>query len=118
MADIAVIVLNWNGGGLAVESVASFVSQTRRARRLGGRQRIDRWIVRGHCRGVPQAHLIRNDRNRGYRAGGQPGSRRRRPGALRGAGQQRHHSARRRSLARVVEYMEAHPDVQRRLRPL
>jgi N-acetylglucosaminyl-diphospho-decaprenol L-rhamnosyltransferase len=111
MADIAVIVLNWNGGRLAVDSVGSFVAQTVEA---------DVWVIDngstdGSCeaiaRACPQARMIRNDRNRGYAPAVNQG--------LAAAGPARYVVLAnndiilrdRQSIERVVAYMDAHPDV-------
>jgi GT2 family glycosyltransferase len=68
MPDVAAIVANWNGGALAVDSVASIVGQTCRP---------DVWVIDnastdGSCEAIaarfPQVHIVRNDRNVGYAA--------------------------------------------------
>jgi GT2 family glycosyltransferase len=66
MAEVAVVMPNWNGGALAVESVGSFVAQTPSP---------DLWIIDngstdGSCEAIasayPGVNVIRNERNRGY----------------------------------------------------
>ena len=111
MNDFAVIVPNWNGGRLAVESVASLVAQTVEP---------EVWVIDngssdGSCDAIaaacPQAHLVRNDRNRGYAPAVNQG--------LAAAGPSRYIVLanndvilrERDSLARVRDHMDARPDV-------
>jgi N-acetylglucosaminyl-diphospho-decaprenol L-rhamnosyltransferase len=111
MSDIAVIMANWNGGPLAVESVGSFLAQT---------APLDVWVIDngstdGSCEAIarawPRAMMIRNDRNRGYAPAVNQG--------LAAAGPVRYvvlanndillrdpHA-----LARLTAYMDAHPAV-------
>ena len=68
MSEIAVVIVNWNGGGLAVDSVASIAAQDARP---------DVWLVdNGSTDGslvaietaCPSVKVIRNGRNLGYAA--------------------------------------------------
>ena len=68
MSEIAVVVVNWNGGGVAVESVASIAAQDAAP---------DVWLVdNGSTDGslaaiesaCPSVKVIRNGRNLGYAA--------------------------------------------------
>ena len=111
MNEFAVVILNWNGGRLAVDSVASFVAQTVEPEVWV----IDNGSTDGSCEAIavacPQAHLIRNECNRGYAPAVNQG--------LIAAGPSRYivlanndvilpeHD----SLARVAEYGDGHPDV-------
>ena len=66
MNEFAVVIVNWNGGRLAVDSVGSFVTQTVEPEVWV----IDNGSTDGSCEAIavacPQAHLIRNEHNRGY----------------------------------------------------
>jgi N-acetylglucosaminyl-diphospho-decaprenol L-rhamnosyltransferase len=111
MNEFAVVILNWNGGRLAVESVASFVSQTVEPEVWV----IDNGSTDGSCEAIaaacPQAHLIRNGQNRGYAPAVNQG--------LAAAGPSRYIVLanndvilpERDSLARVAEYGDGHPEV-------
>ena len=111
MNDFAVIVPNWNGGRLAVESIASLVAQTVEP---------EVWVIDngssdGSCDAIaaacPQAHLVRNDRNRGYAPAVNQG--------LATAGPSRYVVLANNdvilpepdSLARVRDHLDARPDV-------
>lgn len=111
MNEFAVVILNWNGGRLAVDSVASFVAQTVQPEVWV----IDNGSTDGSCEAIavacPQAHLIRNECNRGYAPAVNQG--------LAAAGPSRYIVLanndvilpERDSLARVAEYGDGHPDV-------
>jgi len=111
MADFVVIMLNWNGGRLAVESVASFVAQTPGPEVWV----IDNGSTDGSCDAIaaacPQVHLVRNDRNRGYAPAVNQG--------LATAGPSRYVVLANNdvilpepdSLARVRDHLDARPDV-------
>jgi GT2 family glycosyltransferase len=111
MGDVAVIMPNWNGGALAVESVASFVDQSIEPQVWV----IDNGSTDGSCEAItaarPQVRLIRNDRNRGYAPAVNQG--------LAAAGPARYILLAnndvilrdRASLERVIAHIQKHPDV-------
>jgi GT2 family glycosyltransferase len=111
MGDLAVIMLNWNGGDVAVESVGSMVHQTI----APSIWMTDNGSTDGSIETIaakhPQVHIIRNDRNRGYTRAVNQG--------LLAAGQPDYILLANNdvvlrepeSLARVVAYLDAHPDV-------
>jgi GT2 family glycosyltransferase len=111
MGDVAVIMLNWNGGDVAVESVGSMVHQTM----VPSIWLTDNGSTDGSIETIaatyPQVHIIRNDRNRGYTRGVNQ--------SLVAAGEPKYVVLANNdvilreptSLARAVEYMDAHPDV-------
>src|SRR5262249_25915453 len=111
MSDIAVVVVNWNGGEIAVESVASIAAQDAGP---------DVWLVdNGSADGslaaierrCPLVHVIRNKGNVGYAAAVNQG--------LAAAGGAQYVLLAnndvalpdRGSLGRAVAYMAAHPEV-------
>jgi GT2 family glycosyltransferase len=111
MNEFAVIILNWNGGRLAVDSVASFVAQTVQP---------EVWVIdNGSTDGsyeaiavaCPQAHLIRNERNRGYAPAVNQGLAAAAPSRYIVLANNDVILPERDSLARVAEYGDGHPDV-------
>lgn len=111
MADVAVVMPNWNGGQLAVDSVGSFVRQTARPDVFV----TDNGSTDGSCEAIARAYpgvrLIRNDRNLGYAPAANQG-------LVAAAGARYVVLANndiilsdRGSLARVVDHMETHPEV-------
>ena len=111
MAEVAVIIPNWNGGDLAVTSIRSFAAQTIEPDVVV----IDNASTDGSCEAVaracPRATIIRNEGNRGYAPAVNQG--------LGVCGQARYVVLGnndivlrdRESLERVVQYMDAHPEV-------
>jgi len=111
MADVAAIMANWNGGQLALGTIASLVTQTVEP---------DIWMIDngssdGSCEAIasayPQVKIIRNECNLGYAAAVNQG--------LAASGAPRYVLLvnndiilpDRASLARVIAHMEPHADV-------
>jgi N-acetylglucosaminyl-diphospho-decaprenol L-rhamnosyltransferase len=111
VSNVAVIVPNWNGGKLAVDSIGSFMAQSVRPEVWV----IDNGSVDGSREAIAAdyraAHLIVNDRNRGYAAAVNQG--------LAAAADARYVLLGNNdillrdpdSLTRVIDLMDAHPEL-------
>jgi hypothetical protein len=111
MSDIAVVTLNWNGGEVAVESIRSFVAQTIAPAIWLTDNRSTDGSIDVIAKMFPEVNIIRNDANRGYARAVNQGLAAARDAKYAVLANNDVILRDPESLARVVAYMDGHPEV-------